>query len=202
MGPTRHTHTLLLLLSSSREQQEAAREGRLDVGDGGCVHGGSRYCGADGYRRGLESRLSKRQRRRGEPMAEQRGEEAGVLGPGSVRGIQGWSAPCIWWRGRPPWRDAKGGRGSREAEQGAARPWEGEGRGWATIYREKLQSTVATFPLCSISSNTWRVLQQRLWAVVFGCFCLESDLGHCSKVASRAMLFKIDRGCSAIRFTV
>jgi hypothetical protein len=35
-------------------------------------------------------------------------------------------------------------------------------------------------------------------AAVFGAFCLEPDLGHCSKVASRTMLFEIDRGCSAI----
>jgi hypothetical protein len=108
-------------------------------------------------------------------------------------------------------RPASGGEGDRRGEmpgegEGAGKPSRGllamGGRGWATIYREKLQSTVATFPLCNISSNTWRVLQERLWAAVFGYFCLESDLGHCSKVASRAMLFKIDRGCSAIRFTV
>jgi hypothetical protein len=65
-------------------------------------------------------------------------------------------------------------------------------RGGLPFMEEKLQSTAAMFLHCSNSSNTWRVLQYRHWAAIFGVFCLDSDMGHCSKDISHAILYKFD----------
>jgi hypothetical protein len=142
-----------------------------------------RACRSAGARRGHDGSLRQGQREEHEGLGQGEGSAwaNGEIGgrPWPCQGEQGWALR--------PWPSANMGnwscgRGHRpvarrlvqEAEQGAGRPWQGEGRGWVVIYREEaLDMPVKIEHVADAIVST---LGSR-----FGYFCLELDLGHCKK---------------------